>query len=81
MRFQNLTLAAMISASPMLAHAEPLAFTDENWSFIAGAEVVEHEGKQAVQLGIPAEGEPFGFGMALAKLPPLLMGLLNMRSI
>lgn len=77
MRFQHLTLAALLSSSPMLAIAEPLAFTEENWAFIMGAEVVEHAGKQALRLGIPAEGAPFGFGLAVAKVAPFTNGTIE----
>ena len=77
MRFQKLTLAVLLAGAPLAAQADPLPFNDDNWVFIMGAKIEDHNGRQAVQLGVPADGAPFGFGMAVAKTTPFTNGIIQ----
>jgi len=71
---QKFTFAGLLAAIPAVAQAEILPFNDDNWTFIAGTVIEEHNGQQALQLGVPADGAPFGFGMAIAKTAPFAEG-------
>ncbi len=77
MRIYPLTLAALLSSSPMMGRADPLTFTDENWAFIMGSEVVDHAGKRALRLAVPTGGARFGFGLAVAKVAPFTNGTIE----
>lgn len=60
------------------AMAEPLPFTEDNWVFIGGTALEEKAGEQALRLGVRENPDDFaGFGMAVAKAPPLLNGVIE----
>jgi hypothetical protein len=73
----KLFLAGLVSGIPALVQAEILPFNEDNWAFIAGTEIKEYNGQQALQLGVPAPGAPFGFGMAIAKVAPFANGVIE----
>ena len=57
--------------------SEIIPFVEENWVFIGGTEVVEHQGEKAIQLGVKQEGAPFGFGAAMLKRAPFTNGTIE----
>ena len=73
----KLLLAGLATGIPAIAQAEVLPFNEDNWAFVAGATVAERDGQQALQLGVPAPGAPFGFGMAVAKIAPFANGVIE----
>jgi len=77
MTLTKFSFVAILSAAPMLALAEPVPFTDANWTYVAGAQPAERNGEQALQLGIPDEGAFFGFGMAIANGAPFSNGIVS----
>ncbi len=76
MKLSKLYLIGLLAMVPTLSQAEILAFNDDNWAFIAGTQISEKDGQQALRLGVPAEGMPFGFGLAVAKTAPFTNGII-----
>ncbi len=66
----NLVLTGLLVLTAALAKAEILPFDDDNWVFVAGTQIGEQGDQQTLRLGVPAEGAPFGFGLAIAKTAP-----------
>jgi len=73
----SLCVSTLLSVSLAFAGPQSVAFTEENWAFIGGAEVVEYQGQQAVKLGVKQDGAMFGFGMAVLKEDPFVNGIIE----
>jgi len=69
--------SGLVGCSTAQAEPDPKTFSEESWTFIGDAIVEEHDGQQALRLGVPAEGAPAGFGMAIAKMDPFTDGIIE----
>lgn len=73
---QALTISSA-NADLVKPQSETIPFVEDNWVFIGGAAAVEHEGQNALKLGIAPEGAPFGFGTAMLKRAPFTNGIIE----